>query len=230
VLYGLFVLPESLAVANRRRFSFERANPFGALRALARHPLVRGLSVTMFCTFLAQMILQGVWALQTQTRLGWSIRDVGLSLTAVGFSTAIVQGVLVRQVVARLGERRALVLGMVASALGFVAFGFADRGWLMYLFIVPFAFGGIAGPATQAMISRHVPPNEQGEIQGATMSLQGLTAIIGPVIGTRLLAAFGARGAQPYVPGAAFFASALLSGLGLAFALRLFARQAKLSG
>jgi DHA1 family tetracycline resistance protein-like MFS transporter len=229
LLYGLFVLPESLTIENRRPFSFERANPFGALRALTRHPLVRGLALTMFCSFLAQMMLQGVWALQTQTRFGWSMREVGFSLMAVGLTTAIVQGVLVRQIVSRLGERRALVAGLVASALGFVAFGLADRGWLMYVFIVPFALGGISGPATQALISGHVPPNEQGEIQGAIMSLQGLTAIAGPVIGTWLLARFGSQGAQPYVPGAAFFASAILSALGLAFALRLFARQAKLS-
>jgi DHA1 family tetracycline resistance protein-like MFS transporter len=229
LLYGLFVLPESLPRQNRRAFSFERANPFGALRALSRQPFVRGLSLTLFCSFLAQMILQGVWALQTQARFGWSIQQVGYSLMAVGLSTALVQGLLVRHIVARLGERRALALGLVASALGFLCFGLADRGWLMYVFIVPFVFGGIAGPATQAMISSRVAPNEQGEIQGAVMSLQGLTAIMGPFLGTRLLARFGTEGATPYVPGAAFFASSLLSILGLAFALRLYARHAKLA-
>jgi DHA1 family tetracycline resistance protein-like MFS transporter len=229
LLYGLFVLPESLPVEKRRPFSFARANAFGAFVALARTPLVRGLTATMACTFLAQFILQSVWALQTQARFGWSIREVGLSLMAVGVSTAIVQGALVRRVVAGLGERRALVAGVVASALGFVAFGFADRGWLMYVFILPFAFGGVAGPAMQAMITREVAPTEQGEMQGAISGLQGVAAIFGPIVGTQLLGAYGTPGAQPYVPGAPYFASAVLSIFGLLFALRLFARQAKLS-
>ncbi|MGH7436251.1 MAG: TCR/Tet family MFS transporter [Polyangiaceae bacterium] len=229
LLYGLFVLPESLPVEKRRPFSFARANPFGAFVALTKNPLVRGLAATMACSFLAQFILQSVWALQTQARFGWSIGEVGGSLVAVGVSTAIVQGGLVRSVVGRLGERKALVVGIVASALGFVAFGLADRGWLMYVFILPFAFGGVAGPATQAMITREVPPTEQGEVQGAISGLQGVSAIFGPLIGTQLLAAFGTQGAQPYVPGAPYFASAVLSLLGLALLSRLFARQAKLS-
>jgi DHA1 family tetracycline resistance protein-like MFS transporter len=229
LLYGALVLPESLAAPNRRPFSLARANPFGAFRALGRHAVLRGLTMTMLCGFLAQMILQSVWALQTQARLGWSLREVGLSLMAVGLSTALVQGVLVRAVVGRVGERRALVSGLVASTLGFVAFGFADRGWLMYLFVLPFALGGIAGPATQAIISRQVAPSEQGEIQGSLSSLSGIAAIAGPLVGTGLLARFGNPASRPYVPGAPFFASAALSVLGLVFALRLFVREAKLS-
>ena len=200
LLYGLFVLPESLPPEKRRPFSFARANAFGAFVALTRNPLVRGLTMTMACTFLAQFILQSVWALQTQARFGWSIREVGLSLMAVGVSTAIVQGALVRRVVGGLGERKALLAGVTASALGFFAFGLADRGWLMYVFILPFAFGGVAGPATQAMITREVPPTEQGEVQGSISGLQGVAAIIGPFIGLGLLGAYGTPGAEPLHP------------------------------
>jgi DHA1 family tetracycline resistance protein-like MFS transporter len=229
LLYGLFVLPESLPASKRRPFSFARANPFGAFRALTRNALVRGLTVTMACGFLAQFILQSVWALLTQARFGWSLGEVGASLTVVGFFTAVVQALLVRLVVARLGERKALLLGLTASTVGFLAFALAGRGWLMYVFIVPFVLGGLAGPATQAMVSREVPANEQGEISGAISGLQGIAMIVAPIIGTQLLAAYGTHGVHPYVPGAPFFASAVLSFLGLLFALRLFARQAKLS-
>ncbi len=229
LLYGLFVLPESLPPEKRRPFSLARANPFGAFKALTKNALVRGLTATMACTFLAQFILQSVWALLTQARYGWSIREVAISLTVVGFFTAVVQAALVRPVVARLGERKALLLGITASAVGFMAFALADRGWLMYVFIVPFVLGGLGGPATQAMVSREVPANEQGEISGAISGLQGVAMIVAPIIGTQLLAAYGTPGAHPYIPGAPFFASAVLSVLGLLFALRLFARQAKLS-
>jgi DHA1 family tetracycline resistance protein-like MFS transporter len=224
-LYGLFVLPESLARENRRPFSLRRASPLGALRALARHPIVVGLSGTMFCAFLGQMILQSVWALHTQARFGWSLRDVGLSLMASGVAMAVVQGGLLRAITPRLGERRTLLLGLAMALVGQIAFAFASRGWMMYAFLVPFALGGLSGPAAQAILSREVGPKEQGELQGSLNSLQGIAAIAGPLIGTNLLARFGPETARPHLPGAAFFAAAAINVIGLLLALRLFARM-----
>jgi DHA1 family tetracycline resistance protein-like MFS transporter len=225
LLYGFFVLPESLAPADRRPFSFARANAFGALRALGRHRVVLGLTGTMMCSFMAQWILQSIWALHTQSRFGWTLRQVGLSLMVVGFAMALVQGVLVRAAVPRLGERRALVFGLVMGVVGQAALGLADRGWLMLLAIPLLSLGGLAGPAVQAIISGEVGPNEQGEVQGALSSLNGIAAIVGPIIGTTLLARFGPIDASPHVPGAAFFAASLFNALGLALALRLFSSR-----
>jgi DHA1 family tetracycline resistance protein-like MFS transporter len=225
LLYGLFVLPESLPRANRRPFSFRRANPVGSLRALGRHPVVLGLTGTMLCAYLSQMILQSTWALYNQARFGWSLRDVGLSLMAVGLASALVQGVLVRLATPRLGERRLLVIGLAIGAFGHLAFGIADRGWMMYAIVVPFCLGGLAGPATQAIISRAVGPSEQGELQGSLNSLSGIAAILGPLIGTGLLARFGPETASPHIPGAPFFAAAAFNALGLALAVRILARS-----
>jgi DHA1 family tetracycline resistance protein-like MFS transporter len=224
LLYGIFVLPESLAKENRRPFSLGRANPIGSLRALSRHPVVLGLTVTLFSGFLAQMILQSVWALSNQARYGWSLRQVGLSLMVVGLSTAVVQGVLVRVITKRLGEERALVFGLAMSILGFLAFGFAQQGWLIYVIIVPFALGGLAGPATQAIITRAVGASEQGELQGSLNSLSGIAAILAPLLGTTLLAHYAPETAVPHVPGAPFLAAAACNAVGLLSALRLFAR------
>jgi MFS transporter, DHA1 family, tetracycline resistance protein len=222
-LYGLFVLPESLPAENRRPFSVRRANPFASLRNLARHPIVLGLTGTMTATYLAQMILQSVWTLSNQARFGWSLRSVGLSLMTVGLSTAVVQGGLVRFVIPRLGERRALLLGLAMGVSGQLGFALAERGWVMYVIIVPFALSGLAGPAVQALITREVGATEQGELQGSLNSLAGLTAIVGPLLGTYLLARFGPDGARPHVPGAPFFASAAFILVGLGLAMRLFA-------
>jgi MFS transporter, DHA1 family, tetracycline resistance protein len=223
LLYGFFVLPESLAPVDRRAFSFARANAFGALRALGRHRIVLGLTGTMMCSFLAQWILQSIWALHTQSRFGWTLRQVGLSLMVVGFAMALVQGLLVRAAVPRLGERRALVIGLVMGVAGQAALGFADRGWLILASIPILSLGGLAGPAVQAIISREAGANEQGEVQGALSSLNGIAAIIGPLIGTTLLARFGPADASPHIPGAAFFAASLFNLVGLVLALRLFA-------
>jgi DHA1 family tetracycline resistance protein-like MFS transporter len=224
LLYGFFVLPESLPPERRRPFSFARANAFGSLYGLARHPIVLGLTGTLACSFLAQWILQSVWALDTQARFGWNLRMVGISLMVVGFATAIVQGLLVRLAVRRFGERRSLIAGIVMGVVGHACMALAPNGALMLTFIFPLALGGLAGPSVQAIISRHVGATEQGELQGSLNSLAGLAAIVGPLIGTTLLARFGTETSVPYLPGAPFLAGAAFNAIGLLLALRLFAR------
>jgi MFS transporter, DHA1 family, tetracycline resistance protein len=225
MLYGIFVLPESLPRESRRAFSFARANPLGSLRALAKHPIVLGLTGTMACAYLATWTMQSVWALHTQARFGWKLRDVGLSLMVVGFATAIVQGVLVRRVVPKIGERRALFFGLVMAVVGTAALGLADRGWQLLAFIPLLALAGLSGPAVGAITSHAVGPSEQGELQGALNSLNGIAAIFGPIVGTTLFARFATEGARPHVPGAAFFAAAGFNLVGLGLAVRLFAKE-----
>ena len=224
-LYGLFVLPESLPRESRRAFSFARANPFASLANLGRHRIVLGLTGTLTATYLAQMILQSVWALTGQARFGWTPRSVGLSLMVVGLSTAIVQGALVRMIISRVGERRALLFGIAMSVAGQIGFGLATKGWVMYAMILPFCLGGLAGPATQALITSEVGPTEQGEVQGSLNSLAGVMAVIGPLVGTVLFARFGTDAARPHVPGAPFLVSACVLVVGWVLAARLFARM-----
>ncbi|XXY45521.1 TCR/Tet family MFS transporter [Sorangium sp. So ce269] len=224
LLYGVLVLPESLPREHRRAFSLRRANPLASLRNLGRHPFVFGLAGVLVCSSMSQGILQSVWALHTEQRFGWQALDIGMSLALVGICNAVVLGGLVRVVIPRLGERRSLAVGLGLSAVSFVAFGLAHRGWLAYALIVPFSLGGIAGPAAQALLSREVGPSEQGELQGSLASLQSLISIVAPLLGTSLIARFASPTATPYIPGAAFFAAAGCCALGLLLALRLFAR------
>jgi DHA1 family tetracycline resistance protein-like MFS transporter len=223
-LYGAFVLPESLPKEARRPFSFRRANPFGSLKNLARHPIVLGLTGTMTFAYLAQMILQTVWQLSGEARFGWDPFQVGLSLGVIGVSNALVQGALLRLIMPKLGERRVLTAALAISATCFAGFGLATRGWHIYALVVPFALGRLAGPAVQSLISREVGPSEQGELQGSLTSLASLTAIVGPLIGTNLLSRFGPADAHPHVPGAPFFAAGCFQIIGLALAVRLFLR------
>jgi DHA1 family tetracycline resistance protein-like MFS transporter len=223
-IYGSFVLPESLSRENRRPFTLRRANPLSSLRNLGRHPVLYGLTATLVCSSMAQQILQSIWALHTEARFGWGPFDIGVSLAAVGVSAAIVQGGLIRLILPRLGERRALLLGVSINMAAFLAFASVTRGWMMYLILLPSALGGIAGPAIQAILSREVGPSEQGELQGSLTSLQSLTAILGPLLATNLFARFAPPDAVPHIPGAAFFAAAAFNFCGLLLALRLFAR------
>jgi MFS transporter, DHA1 family, tetracycline resistance protein len=143
----------------------------------------------------------------------------------VGVMSAVVQGGLVKRIVGRFGERRTVLIGLVFSVAGYVALGLANRAWLLYVMLVPFALGGLSEPATKALLTREVAANEQGELQGSLGSLMSVTSIVGPLLGTGLLARFAPEGSSPHVPGVAFFAAAALNALGFLFAARLFASR-----
>lgn len=223
-LYGYFVLPESLAQEHRRPFAWRRANPIGSLRGLARNPFVLGLAVVFVCFGLAHNALTSTWVLYTTYRFGWTAVVNGLSLALVGLLSALVQGVLVRALVPRIGERRAILVGLSAITVGLFAYGSVTEGWMMYLVMLVAALGGLAGPTSQALVSQSVGADEQGEVQGALSSLMSLTGVAGPLVGTGLFGYFTSSAAPVPIPGAALYFGGVLSLVALVVALRLFRR------
>jgi len=209
-LYGLFVLPESLAQENRRRFSWKTANPISGFGVLARFPIVREMSLAIALNAVAQQILQSVWVLYTESRFAWKPLDNGLSLALVGLGFGVVQAVLTRFAVAGLGERRAVLGGLLLNAAGLLGYGLATHGWMMYAIIVVWCLGGVAGPTIQGLISREYGPDEQGVVQGALTGMQSLIGIVGPVLGTGIFGYFTGAGAPVQAPGAPFFLAAIL--------------------
>jgi MFS transporter, DHA1 family, tetracycline resistance protein len=216
-LYGAFLLPESLTVENRRPFSWKRANPVGSLLALRRFRGVVDLALMYFSFMFGNSMLQSIWVLYTGYRYHWSHTQVGLSLAFVGIMAMVVQGGLVKRIIAFTGERRGLVIGLIISASIMVAYGSATQGWMIYCLVLLGAWGGIAGPAAQALITRHVPPNEQGALQGSLSGLTSLTTVFAP-----LLAAWSFGKAIPSVPGIAFYEASGLMLVALALAFRSF--------
>lgn len=221
-LYGCFVLPESLPPEKRRAFSWKRANPIGALLALRRFPTVLGLAQSFFILTLAQMMLFSIWALYTTHRYGWDPRHVGLSLMLVGICAAIVQAGLARRIIGRLGERRAVILGLLASAIAQTLYGLATESWMAYSIIVLGSFAGIAGPAMQSYITQRVPPDEQGAVQGIYSGLASLAGIPGPLLATWTFGWAIAPERSVHVPGLPFFMAATLAITALTLAVRSF--------
>jgi DHA1 family tetracycline resistance protein-like MFS transporter len=221
-LYGYFVLPESLAPENRRPFSWKRANPVGALLALRRFRGVVDLAGMYFIFTLSTTMLQAVWVLYMGYRFGWSPLQQGLSLGFYGVALSLVQGVLVRRIIGFTGERKGLVLGLVLSALAMVGYGTATHGWMIYGIILIGALGGITGPASQALITKHVPATEQGALQGTLSSLGSLTYIFGPVVAAWSFGLCIGPHARWQIPGIAFYEGAVILLLALALALRSF--------
>ena len=209
-LYGYLVLPESLSKENRRDFHWKRANPLGSLQLLKRYPAIGGLAISFFLIYLASQAVQGNWNFFTIYRFNWSEKMVGISLAVVGLLVGGVQGGLTRVINPRLGNEKSIYLGLLLYTFGLVLFAFATEGWMMFVFLVPYCLGGIAGPALQSILAGHVPSNEQGALQGALTSLMSLTTIIGPPIMNYLFYFFTRENAPVHFPGVSFLLAAFL--------------------
>jgi DHA1 family tetracycline resistance protein-like MFS transporter len=224
-LYGYFILPESLTPEHRRPFEWKRANPVGSLLHLKKYPAIGGLVLSITLVYLAAHAVQSNWNYFTIYRFKWTERMVGISLSVVGALVAAVQAGLIRILTPRLGNERSIYLGLGLYATGLFLFAFATQSWMMYVFLIPYCLGGIAGPSLQAIMSGQVSASEQGELQGAITSLMSATSIIGPLLMTNVFAYFTSENAPLQFPGAPFLIGGVLMLLSTWFAYRSLKRN-----
>ena len=219
-LYGYFILPESLDKEHRRAFDIKRANPIASLKNLNKYPAVFGLIIALLFIYLASHSVQSNWSFANISKFGWTPKMIGISLGVIGLLVGLVQGVLIRFINPKLGNEKSVYYGISLYAIGLVLFAFASQTWMMFLFLVPYCLGGISGPALQALISSHVPKNQQGELQGSLTGLQSLTSIIGPPMMIGLTSYFSIKNDPQhiYFPGAAFLLVAFFMLLSATFA------------
>lgn len=209
-LYGFFVLPESLKKENRRAFSWKRANPVGSLMHLMKFRSVVPLMISILLLYTAAHAIMSNWNYFTIHRFGWSETMVGISLAVVGVLVALVQAGLTRIINPKIGSERSLYYGLAFYSVGMLLFGLASQSWMMFVFLVPYCLGGIAQPALQSVMAGKVPPDAQGELQGAITSTMSLAAIIGPFVMNNLFFYFTHDKSPVYLPGAPFFLGAIL--------------------
>jgi DHA1 family tetracycline resistance protein-like MFS transporter len=219
--YGWLVLPESLPRDRRMGFSWRRANPVGSLVLLRSHPELFGLAVVNFLGNLAHAALPSTFVLYASYRYGWDARTVGIMLTSVGVASVIVQGGVIGPVVKRIGERAALLVGLLCGAAGFAIYGLAATGTLFLIGVPVVALWGLAGAASQGLMTRRVGVSEQGQLQGANGSVRGITELIGPGLFTQSFAFFIAAGAPLRLPAAPFLLASLLLATALLVAWRV---------
>jgi len=218
--YGFFVLPESLPREKRMSFAWKRANPVGSLKLLRSHRELFSLAAVVFLGYLGHAVLPSVAVLYVGYRYGWDTKAVGFMLAGAGVSALIVQGLLMRPLTARFGERKTLLAGLLSGALGFAVYGVATDGWIYCAGIPVMAFWGLAGPSAQSFMSRRVSSSEQGQLQGAIGGLSGIAGLMGPGLFTQTFALFIGAQASWHLPGAPFLLASLLLFVGLAIAWR----------
>ena len=225
LLYGALMVPETLAPENVRTFRWRAANPLGNVAVVARDPAYLRLVVAWCCTWFALGALQSSFVLANDMRLGWGVKENGLALACVGVGSALVQGFLTRWIIPKVGERRAALGGYMLACLAYTLFGLANHAWILFAGIALQSASAISGPAVQAMVSARAGANEQGAMQGALASFQGLTAIGAPLLAGWVFGIFAGPGAAVQVPGAPFYMAALAYGLAFWSVLGLAAKK-----
>lgn len=183
-LYGYFILPESLALENRRQFDWKRANPIGTIKQIFSYKAIGYLLFAFFLLNLGMHAVNSNWAYFTMYRFDWSESTVGLSLAFVGILVSIVQAGLAQKAANYFGIGQSIYYGIGLYMLGMFLFAFASSTWMMFLFLIPYCFGGVCGPNLQAYLVGQVAANEQGELQGGLTSIQSITTIFGPLMMT----------------------------------------------
>ncbi len=223
-LYGYFILPESLAPENRRKFEWKRANAFGAFKIFTTYPRATYLGLVYFLIYMGAQAVQSTWSYFTIYRFGWGESRVGFSLAVVGVLVALVQSVLIRIINPRIGNEKSIYLGLSLYTTGLTLFAFASQGWMMYFFLIPYCLGGIAGPSLQSTLAGLLPSNVQGELQGALTSLMSLTAMLGPLIMNNLFTLFTRPDTTIHFPGISFLMGAIFMSSALIISWLNFSR------
>lgn len=225
-LYGLFVLPESLALEHRRKFEWKRSNPFSSLlRIYKKQPALAGLLSATAIVYIAQKAVEYLLATFLYEKFNWTPASVGTLGIFVGLVLVAIQGGLIRYTVPKFGQRKNIIAGLIFYAVGLLLIAFASRGWMLYLFMIPYCLGGLSGPALQGMATDEVAKNEQGELQGAFAILNSISLIIGPLLLSYVFFFFTKKTSDVYFPGAPYLLACILMLISTFMAIRSFKKR-----
>ena len=229
LLYGYFVLPESLPLSQRRAVTWASANPIASLRQLSQLKGVGSLVVVIALSSLAQFTMYTVWVLYTTFKFGWGPTENGWSLFAVGIAAALVQGFLLSRLLKRFGAPRLATIGLVSSSLGYLMWGLAPAGWAMYVVIAFNLLGFTVTASIQGIVSSAADARSQGQTMGSVASLSSLMAVLGPVLGAPLMGAVSHLPTTDWRVGAPFYFCAALQFAAMLVAARHFSRERRLA-
>ena len=221
LLFGYFVLPETVTSQMKRPFKWQRANPFGAFQQMQMLPGMLPLLTVFLLLSIAFFVYPAIWAYFGRAKFAWDASMVGFTLATYGLGIAVIQGVLIRPILKKLGERKTAITGMSVHLFTFLAYPFTSQTWHVFALLPISIFSALAMPALQGIMSNTVPRNAQGELQGALGSLTALATIISPLVMTQVFSFFTNDHAPIYLPSAPF----LLSAVAVIVAISILRRQ-----
>jgi DHA1 family tetracycline resistance protein-like MFS transporter len=228
-LYGYFVLPESLDKEHRRRFQWKRANPIGSFMQLGKYKALAGLAVAFTLVYIAQKAVEYQLPFYVFEKFKWTMTSVGFLGIFIGALLIGIQGGLIRYLIPKWGLKKNIILGLISYGVGLTLIAFATQGWQVYLFMIPYCFGGISGPALQGLITSKFPQNEQGELQGGLTLLSSISLVIGPLLMGYSFKFFTHKASSVYFPGAPYILGGLLMLISILLVIRSFKKDANLT-
>lgn len=210
VIFGLFVLPESLPREKRRAFGARALNPFATIFAAFAIP---GLAVPLLLCFLfefANIVYPTLWAFWGREVFGWSTLLIGLSLSVYGILLALAQAVVMPVAVRALGERRLIIWGLVVAAVAMTGFGLTSAAWTLIVLLPLAALSDLVPPTLAAVAANLSDDDRQGMVQGVISSLAAVAAVVAPLVFTPVFGVFAGPSAPVYLPGAPFLLGAAM--------------------
>lgn len=222
LLYGYFVLPESLPESRRKPFNWSAANPANSLLALTKLKGVGSLVGVVVFSTLAQFVLYTCWVLYTTFKFGWGPQENGWSLAVVGIVSVVGQGFLLGRLLKHFSPQRLAIIGLISSTLANTLWGLATEGWMMYAIVVANILSVTVAASVQSLISSAADTRNQGRTLGAVNSLSSLMAVVAPVLGAPLLGLVSHLPRSDWRIGAPFYFCAVLQAASLAMAVRHF--------
>ncbi len=217
LIYGYFVLPETLDAAHRRPFEWRRANPFGAFRVFQSYHGVVPMCIVLFSFFFFSSVYPAIWPFWGMAKFGWSSSMVGLTLAIFGLCMAAAQGGLTGPLVKRFGEWNVALIGFVAATIAALGYGFAGGLTMVIVMMLVHTPEGFIYPMLSALMSKAVPENAQGELQGGVSAILNVSQLLGTVFFAQMFGYFMSPGAPFQSPAMGFFiaAAGLLGTFGL---------------
>jgi len=227
-LYGLFVLPESLAKEHRRKFDWGRANPLlSLLRIYKKQPALASLLGATTIVYIAQKAVEYLLSTFIYEKFNWTPASVGYLGLFTGLVLFSIQAGLIRYTVPKFGQQKNIIAGLIFYAVGLLLIAFVSRGWMLYLFMVPYCLGGLSGPALQGIATDKVARNEQGELQGSFAVLNSISLIVGPLLLSYVFFFFTKKSSSVYFPGAPYILAAVLMLISVFIAIKSFSKPVK---
>src|ERR1700743_453984 len=228
-LYGYFVLPESLDKDHRRAFSWKRANPIGSFIQLGKYRALIGLAVAFTLVYIAQKAVEYQLPFYVYEKFQWSMHSVGYLGLFIGALLICIQGWVIRFLIPLWGLKRTIIIGLISYGAGLTLIAFAVQGWQVYLYMIPYCFGGISGPALQGFITSKFAANEQGELQGGLTLLKSISLVFGPLLMGYSFKFFTHKESSVYFPGSPYILGTLLMLISILLVVRSFKKDVSLS-